>query len=674
MLIKRLRVENFGPFMGEHCLDLMPSPLAERKPIVLVGGENGSGKTSLLEAVKWCIHGSNATRQALAKDYHSYLVGRIHHPQMGNEPERLAVCLEIEHAEAGINRTYDIVRTFTNINGRALESLELFREGKRLEELYPDQYQSFLNELVPPGLAELFFFDGERIQRLAQADEADPELVDSIMALLGLDLTRKLQADLATVLRNRKGSPRTSELQAAIIRAQDQLEPLTQSSNSLEREIEESEATISQIEQLVQSQEQKIASEGGEFAKRRDDLLQNQARWKQTIDSQESELRNLVNGLLPFCLVPELCQQLKDRVEFEANLRRHQATRELIESGTEQVLETFEQEAFWNNTVGNDLLPESRQRLVEAVADLMVRAFPRPATSSVESVHDLTENDRHKLIAEVDSILNAIPEQIRELSSEIESGYQSLHRVQQDLQRAPQDELIRPLLEELRSLQRRLAETRAVHKAQQEQLKAVNRDRDELTKKIANLEGQQLDAMTESRKKALATKVNHVLRAFEEDLSVARVERLGQLITEYFQRLTHKESICSRITVDPHSFATSLLDVVGNPIAKFQLSAGEKQVFAISVLWALGKSSGRNLPIIVDTPLARLDAKHRHNLLTEYFPNAGHQVIIFSTDTEIDRDAYQLLEQNVAQVYRLQSSPEFGSSTISSGYFEAALR
>ena len=97
--------------------------------------------------------------------------------------------------------------------------------------------------------------------------------------------------------------------------------------------------------------------------------------------------------------------------------------------------------------------------------------------------------------------------------------------------------------------------------------------------------------------------------------------------------------------------------------------AGEKQIYAISMLWALAKTSGRPLPVIIDTPLGRLDSDHRKLLVERYFPFASHQMLILSTDTEVDQQYFAELQPGVSQAYHLEFDPEEHQSLVSSGYF-----
>ena len=104
-------------------------------------------------------------------------------------------------------------------------------------------------------------------------------------------------------------------------------------------------------------------------------------------------------------------------------------------------------------------------------------------------------------------------------------------------------------------------------------------------------------------------------------------------------------------------------------IDKDELSAGEKQIYAIAILEALARTSGRHLPIIIDTPLGRLDSVHRARLISSYFPNASHQVIILSTDTEVDEDFYSQLSPHISHAYKLEYDANASQSKVVAGYF-----
>jgi len=89
----------------------------------------------------------------------------------------------------------------------------------------------------------------------------------------------------------------------------------------------------------------------------------------------------------------------------------------------------------------------------------------------------------------------------------------------------------------------------------------------------------------------------------------------------------------------------------------------------ISLLWAIAICSKRKLPVIIDTPLSRLDSNHRETLITSYFPNASEQTIILSTDTEITDEYYIMMKENVGDEFTLIYDDNSKSTSIRKGYF-----
>ena len=105
--------------------------------------------------------------------------------------------------------------------------------------------------------------------------------------------------------------------------------------------------------------------------------------------------------------------------------------------------------------------------------------------------------------------------------------------------------------------------------------------------------------------------------------------------------------------IDPNTFDIALVGAESVAIHKQALSAGERQIFAISMLWALGKTSGRDLPMIIDTPLSRLDRAHRKSLMRDYVPEASRQIILLCTDSELTPDLDKLISPFVARRYEI---------------------
>lgn len=133
--------------------------------------------------------------------------------------------------------------------------------------------------------------------------------------------------------------------------------------------------------------------------------------------------------------------------------------------------------------------------------------------------------------------------------------------------------------------------------------------------------------------------------------------------------LRKPEDPIASVEIDPETWQVVLKDDRGRRLEKRVFSAGMKEMYALSLLWALSKASGRELPILIDTPVGRLDKTNRRTLFEKYLPYAGHQVIVLSTDTEVDVQWAKRLEPHVARQYRLDYDRSTDSTVIRAGYF-----
>jgi DNA sulfur modification protein DndD len=164
--------------------------------------------------------------------------------------------------------------------------------------------------------------------------------------------------------------------------------------------------------------------------------------------------------------------------------------------------------------------------------------------------------------------------------------------------------------------------------------------------------------------------VKDTLEKFRQRVVARHIGALEHAIYESFQHLIRKPKLLGSIRISPENFEMTLLDPTGS-ILPFQiLSAGERQLLATSILWGLAKVSGRPVPLIIDTPLGRLDSTHRSHLVEKYFPAASHQVVLLSTDEEIVGDYHQRMKKHVGRQFLLSFDNAAGSSMITSQYFD----
>ena len=100
-----------------------------------------------------------------------------------------------------------------------------------------------------------------------------------------------------------------------------------------------------------------------------------------------------------------------------------------------------------------------------------------------------------------------------------------------------------------------------------------------------------------------------------------------------------------------------------------RLSKGERQIFILSLYWAIIELSGQDIPFVIDTPYARIDANHRKEISEKFFPNISKQVIILSTDEEINEEYYEIIKPYIAREYLLVNDENQNRTTVKQHYF-----
>ena len=158
-----------------------------------------------------------------------------------------------------------------------------------------------------------------------------------------------------------------------------------------------------------------------------------------------------------------------------------------------------------------------------------------------------------------------------------------------------------------------------------------------------------------------------LITSFMEEARAKRAKQLSKKTSEVIKSLAHKEDLVNKVSIDEKTYTINLFDSKNNRVSR--MSAGESEIFALSLLQALGDVSNRALPIVIDTPLGRLDYTHRKSIVSNYFHNVSKQVFILSTDTEIDQNLYKEIEPYLNQTFLIKTNKDKSSDVLPDQYF-----
>ena len=164
-------------------------------------------------------------------------------------------------------------------------------------------------------------------------------------------------------------------------------------------------------------------------------------------------------------------------------------------------------------------------------------------------------------------------------------------------------------------------------------------------------------------------KVKDILSSFHVKALDYHIKRLEKLILDCFKALHRKKNFIKSIKIDTINFDLFIKDKKNNDIDTEDLSAGERQLLSVAILWGLAKASNSAAPTIIDTPLGRLDSDHRLNLVEKYFPTASKQVILLSTDEEINKKYHKYMAPYLSRSYKIEYDEKLNGSKIEEGYF-----
>ncbi|MBD2519007.1 DNA sulfur modification protein DndD [Nostoc sp. FACHB-973] len=660
MIFLELVLQNFGPYVGKQVINLNPKIDEENsRPIILLGGMNGGGKTTLMDAIRLALYGSRAqcsTRGNLSySDFLNQCVNSKIDPVADTRIELL-----FEHIENDKPIKYRVVRSWTKNPKDGKDTLGILGDSDTWPDALVNIWDEYIENLLPLGISNLFLFDGEQVKELAEQETPPPVVVDAIRGLLGLELADRLAVDL-DILVNRKLKEVGNSKDLANL---EEIETkLTQQQEDYQTTVEKLEILKNQVEELEQKQQEafdKFIYEGGKIAAERNQLELQQDTKTAEIEQVRQSMCELAADVLPLALIANLLTQVQAQGEKEFRYQQVQISKDLLIERDQRLLS-------WLNEVeiSSAQVEKIQSFLIQDVDNLYAKNRPIEAPWLLADPETLSQLDN--LIYHLQNSQLSAKEKLTILKSKEEE----VHTLERQVQTAAAPEDYTKLRQALEAAQNQVVEVKANYETIRRRLAELETIIAKSKKELSEYTVENIKYKNTEHIITSAAKVQETLKIFREKLTLRKLNKLEEEVKNCFLYLLHKSDLVHRITIDTKTFSLLLYDFNGKPVPKHRLSAGEKQLLAIAFLWGLAKVSGHRLPVAIDTPLGRLDSSHRSNLVERYFPSASHQVILLSTDTEIGKKEVETLRNNeaIAREYLLKYDSASRQTTIQPGYF-----
>jgi len=657
MIIERIVLHNVGVYRGKHVIDLAPP--TRQKPVILFGGLNGGGKTTLLDALQLGLYGRMAqcsNRGDLG--YEDFLRRSIHRGV--DASEGAAIQIELTHAVDGKQQVLQVRRSWLVRDKHVRERLEVVLDGA-FDQILTDAWAEQIEELIPVRLSKFFFFDGEKIEALADSERSSEALSTAIHVLLGLDIVDQLMTDLAVLERRKKIEQKSAPDLSVIEAAKQEAERLAARRDELVTARASAQVAVDRAERAVRETEERFKVGGGEAFERRRELEVQRDAIDDQLKRLEEELREEAAGAAPLLLVGDLLELIHTDDDAERIRGEAHNLRDMLAARDTRALAVAEAAGATRKVLG-------------ALAELFEADRRRYERSTEASTYLGLSTEARTTLGTVRAALRAeVPGRIARLLQDTERLILELDGLDRKLASVPAEEAIAHLAANRAKAQAELDRAQSTLRSLEEDLERAVRGHENSWDKYSRLMKENVKGQVEQqalgRIVTHGERVRHTMQRFRGAVLDRRVRRIEQLILEGFRYLLRKESLVSGLRIDPKMFSMTLIAPDGRELSPERLSAGERQLLAVSTIWGLARASGRPLPVVIDTPLGRLDSVHRQHIIERYFPHASHQVILLSTDKEIDEANYTKLKPSIGRAYTLRFNDKTASTTVEPGYF-----
>ena len=630
--------------------------------ITLIGGLNGRGKTTLHDAVLIALYGKQALKyiQEKEKSYDKLLADHINN-HATDEETFVAVTLVLEDGtEIRIKRSW-------RSKGKRIDQQTVVEKNGNIDKYLGDNWNYYIEEILPFGIARFFFFNNEKITQLAD-DSSFEQIKSSIKAAIGVSTIEKTIDHIDEVIRRKEAALKsfeTSELNQEYQDVEQEITRIDQRLEEAQREKNKLELHCQKLAIQMETKENEFWSSGGDLSRNRDAIKAEMNRISDVVEQIQQEILQLAsNPATPLALCKDLVAQSynEEQEQLKNDVRRHTDT--IVNESYQRVITRLD---------SSQIPPQILDLVKSIINDELVGHVSKAVKENRISMSPVSLMLYEKLISEffpgiTQKILNLIAS-----SESQEAGYMNLEAHLGD---ADDKTLAMQLYETLKSIEKEKAVADNEFQKKIDSIESMKRQREilvgkriRLIKGMAEKENTNDDNMRIIKYAAMSIEA---LTEFKKRLQKEKVGRLSKTASDCFQTLVEKQSLAQRIDIDPETLNVTIIGADGNELLKNQLSAGEQQMFAVAIVWALALSSGYKAPVIVDTPMARLDSSHRTNFVMKYLPAASSQVMVLSTDEEIYGRYLDMIRDNVVDYFTLLYREDERCTSIVHGYFGEA--
>lgn len=712
MKIKRIVLCNFGSYTGKNVFDMSELKNSARR-IVLIGGKNGAGKTTLFSGIKLCLYGyKSAGFQSLNAFYRKEVRKSFNDVSKFDMNAECYVEVVLTISNGHSEDDYVLKRVW-RVFSEKLEDFESFivvKNGAELSEEEMGQFDNYLLNIIPPELFDLFFFDGEQIADYFLGENGSETVKKAFMVLCGYDTFDLIEKNFKRIA---YGKSNSSADGTDYIQAKEQKQ-------KLEKELEQNRNNFSNAQEEIDSLKAAIAEldksyrlSGGVL---RDEWNKKFLRLKEEErirEEKNNKLKKMANEVIPYIILRDMLIKLREQITKEQDKQKLQ----ILQESLSELLPEIMSRVCKGRGIEND------SDMIAMIINELAKEADKNGTSQTKEILYLSSEESYMIIATIEKYLSYQKEEIEKSEKELAKSLRRSEKLRKEIDGANIDGEKDYLLE-----RRKLEdELQYVSKRQIELLEGTHEISEKLQEALQNLKRAEKKLEEELKSKSiseLSQRAVAFLDELQKRLYVGEIKKVEELFMCKIKQLARKNNFIDCIKIDTnfnvHIYKMSIFDLANvsdrinqigegkyeseygevhckdilnkakcetlielaqkyqeknvrvtalQEIEKSRLSKGEKQVFIMSLYWALVQLSKNQIPFIIDTPFARIDSEHRANITKQFFMDLKGQVFIFSTNEEIIDEYYESIKNEVGARFLLENIDNRSTTVIANKYF-----
>lgn len=711
MKINKIVLYNFNSYEGINEFDF--SSTDDKKNMILIGGKNGAGKTSLFTAIKLALYGPLAFGYVgINPHYISKIKDCINLKTFQTDKVESRVQINISLMVEREFKEYEIVREWDYSSQKLIENYYVKTEGRKLAPQELSYFQNYLQGLIPPDLFEFFLFDGEEVGSIFATPAYNSYVRNAVYTLCRLDIFEIIRKytdgymGKASLQDDEKLYKEYEDLKQAAENMEMSREDLNAELLNLQEELDQIETNLIELETAFKNA-------GGITDEERRKLAKEYGEAEHIKTEASAKIKLFVEGLMPFFIVKEFAEKISDQMDYE-------------EKGQifHYVSERLSREEIRNIFEGN-----ASEKMVDALMEMLLAKFkPKGAGENQKPMFDLSKEDSGRVNSMNVALKDFDTDGMVELIRQKQQASDKTMEINRILKSSMADDEAARFAENENALLRKKEETSQKIYTVRSQIEKLNMElsktvqqRDkvwqiildnaqdknvfELSSRITDMMDTLLSEKTVSIRKSLETQIVHNLQhiyrknnlithiEIEDDFQFSLYQDAVYTASElaYLMRNLGKGAFAQAIGKKGQSilfekygvstmgelqvalsFDSSEEICLYKNIDLSRLSKGERQIFILSLYWAVIELSGQDIPFVIDTPYARIDANHRKEISEKFFPNISKQVVILSTDEEINEEYYEIIKPYIAKEYLLVNDENQNRTTVENRYFFGA--